>query len=431
MPKVTVDYDSLGNVQRAYDILATDELSDTYSELYAAQSTIEDIGSGHDNIWNTIVSNLQSKRRELQSSIEDVRDLSDMTGMVSDTFTETEEQIVNNIDEIADYFGFTDHNASNYTVTPNTGADTSSAAESEQPTPTPGSPSGTGTGATAGSSPTTTTIVSKSNDSQDDNTKSTQTTDDKKEKEESKEDNKEEKAKDDNTTDTTKEEQTDTSHDIEDSSTYEDSKENAEEVSQTSDSQNVSDVVTGVTGGAAIGTATEAASSLGNANNTTTDGKDEKPTDEKDPESDEEITGQAVGDILDDDFLINGEAETDSGTHQTSPIDVTLDKESGTNVIPALAGVAAAGLAGIGTKVALDKKDEEDDEEEEIEEETFNGDYDVAGEEKNQLLDSSDDIGFNPETIIEEDENNEHGGVENDIYPQSVLQDIQSKEESM
>ena len=440
MPNIIVDYNDLGVVQTAFNNLADVDLTDAYKGVSKAQETIEKYGSGHDNIWSDVASSLQSEKRDLDEKINEVRDLSDKSGEVSETFTDDEHQIIENVDRIdsdlADYFGL-DRDISKYTITPNTAADTSSTAQTIIK-PDYNSPAKLSldapTGATTSTSPATTAVVSKmNNEANETNTETTQTIENKQETQQEKEEEKQEK---DNSRDKKAQEEQDTSRDIKDSSTYKQAKENAEEVSQKTSTKNISTETSEVAGPTttAIGSATEAASNIGKTTSTSTTTKkdDTIHTEEKEETPvNIEVKGTASGDIIDDDFVINDDLlETDSGTHHNSPIDVTLDKNTSADVIPGLAGVAAAGLTGIGTKVVLDKKENED-EEEETEEETFNGDYDIAGEEDNQLLDSSDDIGFNPETIIEEDDKIEQTRLEKDVYPQSVLQDIQSKEELM
>ena len=416
MAQVIVNYDTLGVVQTNYNNLADDELNNAVSKLTNAKESIEEVGKSHDNIWSNVVSSLQSEIGRLNSGIDDVLTLSDMTRVVSETFSEAEGQIINNINELADYFGM-DPNAS-YTVTANTGATPTPLAETrDSDTILSSDYYERTTGAVTGSLPMTTALRSENiNTNKKNVSELSRENSENKDTTENKQDNPTQDAP-------SNEEKTDTK----DSSTYKKAQKNAEEVSKTTNSKNVTNIFTPVAGTTAMGAASSAARNIGQPTNptSTTDEADELSTDE-------EIKGQAIGEILDDDSLINEEVtpKVESGTHQTSPIDVTIDKNTSIDSVPVIAGVASAGLAGIGTKVILDKKEKDDDKEED-EEETFSGDYETAGETSENLLDSSDDIGFDPETIIEEDEPSNQTGLEDNIYPQSVLQDLQSKEELM
>ena len=86
----------------------------------------------------------------------------------------------------------------------------------------------------------------------------------------------------------------------------------------------------------------------------------------------------------------------DNNSHQTIPIDTSSDKKSsGTSVVPIIAGIAAAGAAGIGTKIYLDRKSNNDNDEDDNGEDeySYSGDYAVA-DNSESYLDNSDDIGY-------------------------------------
>ena len=98
--------------------------------------------------------------------------------------------------------------------------------------------------------------------------------------------------------------------------------------------------------------------------------------------------------------------EPESGTHTTVPIDTDIPKKnsSGSSVIPLIAGIAAAGAAGIGTKMYLDRKANNDNDEDSLDEEEeydYSGDYEVENN-SDSYLDNTDDISYS--AIKEADE---------------------------
>ena len=416
MANISVNYDSLANVQNKLNgDIADDQLETIVSDLTSAENDISTISEKHDNIWGNVLEGVGNQIEALQQSIRAVHELATNVGSVSNNFFDAEQNIKDNVHsiapELAEYFD--NMPSSGLTVSENTGADTTSSAISAQPI----SGGGGGTGATMGTpvsaiAPTaaiTGAVVEDKPKKIEDKKKNEKAT-------------LEKEAQKEGTLAKTDDQKTQ-SKDIKDTSTYEEAKDNAQKVSNTSSEKKV---IIASTGGGTLGTATQAASKVGSIN--------DKKVDKLDvPKEDEEVKAEAIGDTIPDEEIIddfeNIDAETDSGTHQTEPIDVTEEEKPNNNMIPALAGVAAAGLAGIGTKVVLDKKNDDEDEEDENQE-TFSGDYEIAGDSSTNELDSSDTIGFNPESIIEEDEsNNNQNELENTIFPQTMLDDLQSKEE--
>lgn len=427
MANIGVNYDSLNNVKTGLSNIATDQLEEIKTLLGTAQTTINGLSEAHDNVWAGILNTIDEQLTAVGDSITAVDALATNVGAVSSNFYDAEGKIqsdVNNIDaDLAEYFGLPEN--SGFTVSENTGAETTSGAETTGPVG-PGSSGGGGayggTGAVTGSSAMTSSLPTKE-DPKDKAEKLTQTSQEKDDTKETKT-NSSGETNDNSQTDTnngstnetkpTNNDNTNTSRDIKESSTYQEAKENAEKAAKGTSKS----VITSSSGGAAMGAAIGAASATGNNNSNNSNSSDKSSETEG-------VKAEALGDtVIGDDEFIDMETDIDSGTHQTAPIDVTIDKNTGTGPVPALAGVAAAGLAGVGTKVFLDRRDKDDDDEEE--KETFSGDYETVGEKGKEELDSSDNIGFNPETIIEEGESS---GLENEVYPSSVIEDIQASEE--
>ena len=414
MASIGVNYDSLANVQRSLEEdIADDQLTQINTDLTTANSTISDISSEHDNIWSNAIETISEQLTSITDSIESVLELATRTGNVSDTFYSAENQIKENVSSIdgdlAEYFGLPENTG--LTVTATTGATTTTQA-------TAGHGAGdypVTTGATPGTDHETTVLKQEKEKTKDDKEKTEdkdKTKDDDKDKSpqtiEDKDQEKESKETDDKENDNNKDE-----------TTYQKAKDNAESTSSSSVAKNVTSSVAGTS---AMGTATGAASAIGNPNNSTTTSNESIENEEIDTEN-EEVTGEALGEFTEDPVEGTIEIETESGSHQTDPIDVTIDKANGTSVVPALAGVAAAGASGIGTKVVLDKMNTEDKDEDEEENETFSGDYEVAGTKENEQLDMTDDIGFDPTEIIEKDE---LGG---NSFSENLEEDSESSEE--
>ena len=90
-------------------------------------------------------------------------------------------------------------------------------------------------------------------------------------------------------------------------------------------------------------------------------------------------------------------------TPTSSKIETTsTDKSSsGGNVaIPIVAGLAAAAAAGVGAKIYLDKKNEDEDEEDGTAEE-WEGDFETEDQPVEQVLDNTDDFGYQAQTATE------------------------------
>ena len=68
--------------------------------------------------------------------------------------------------------------------------------------------------------------------------------------------------------------------------------------------------------------------------------------------------------------------------------------------IPIVAGLAAAAAAGVGAKIYLDKKNEDDDDYEEATE-GWEGDFEAEDTPEEQVLDNSDDFGYQAQTATE------------------------------
>ena len=405
MANIKVSYDSLANVKRSLEEdIANDQLTQIKSDLTTAESTISNISSGHDNVWSNALKTISTQLTSLTDSIESVLELATRTGSVSDNFYESENKIKDNVNsmdsELADYFGLPEN--SGYTVTANTGAQTTKGAETTSPAANYDSTSRTAA--------MTGTILKQNPQEKEEKKQIKKDDKDKKESPQKIDDKTDNKDKETNKTDETTTNNNNDNNNKNDS-TYQDVKEKAESISSTKVAKNVTAPVVGTT---AMGTAAGVAGAIGNPNNKVTTSTETTKTEEMSTEN-ETVTAEALGEFTEDPIEGTIEVESESGTHQTAPIDVNIDKANGTQVIPALAGVAAAGASGIGTKTILDKRnsDDEEDTEEEEAKETFSGDYETAGLNENEQLDITDDIGFDPTEIIEKDELGENNFTEN------------------
>jgi hypothetical protein len=403
MANIKVSYDSLANVQRSLEEdIGNDQLTQIKADLTTAKSTISNISSGHDNVWSNALKTISTQLTSLNDSIESVLELATRTGSISDNFYESENKIKDNVNgmdsELAEYFGLPEN--SGYTVTANTGAQTTKGAETTSPAANYDSTSRTATMTSA-----VTGSILKSITSEEEDKKIIKEDDKDKKQSPQKIEDESEKNKEINKSDDKINE-----NDSKNDSTYKEAKENAESTASSTIAKNVTASVAGTT---AMGTAAGVASSIGNPNNTTTTTSNESTKNEEIKTENEEVTGEALGEFTEDPIEGTIEVESESGTHQTAPIDVNIDKANGTQVIPALAGVAAAGASGIGTKIVLDKRNSDDEENDEEEKETFSGDYETAGTNENEQLDITDDIGFDPTEIIEKDELGENNFSEN------------------
>lgn len=112
-------------------------------------------------------------------------------------------------------------------------------------------------------------------------------------------------------------------------------------------------------------------------------------------------------------------------TEDPLPTPVTKKSSSGNKVVPIIAGVAAAGAAGVGAKVFLDKKSGNtiDDENWEESGDEYNED---AFDEEDKLLDSSDE--FTYKTDLDEDYINTDTGEDNfsDVTEEDEVQGYQA-----
>ena len=429
MAKIVVNYQALGVVQSELTGIYG-QLDSMWDTLEAAQTAINEIGDPHDEVFSAVSDLINNQLEVIEfGGLEAIEELNTKTGEVISTFFDEEGNIIANLDNIPDnlseYFGI-EEDPNGYTITADTGADTSDAAESTVP-----SGGGGSTGAVPGTGGTSTVPGSQDHISSEVPHNETNSSDSNKDDNDT--DNEEnvgdipgdsagrlpsnDNGNGNNNNSSNNNNSNNNDNNSKNGNTFKDAKENAQNAGNSNPSKDIT--AGGVVGGAAIGAATTAANTAGS-----TSGNDDGSGTDK-----ETIKGEALGDtVVGDDALLNEEdfAGLDSGvdndTHQTSPIDVSIDKESGTSVIPTLAGVVAAGLAGVGTKAVLDKKDKDDEDEEDEEGETYSGDYEAADGNGNNLLDSSDDIGFNPDAIIEEGES---GGLANDVYPDSVIEDMQ------
>ena len=416
MANISLNYDSLANVKRSLEEdVANDQLTQIKEDLTTAESTISKISSGHDNVWSNALKTISTQLTSLADSIESVLELATRTENVSDNFYESENKIkddVNSMDsELADYFGLPEN--SGYTVTANTGAQTTGGAE----TTSPAARSGAQIAATTSMTKAVTGTILKSTPSKKEDKKLLKEDDkDKKKSPQIIYDKEENKENEINKTDDSTNKDGNKSD-----STYQQAKENAKSISTSTVAKNVTASVAGTT---TMGTAAGVAGAFGNPNKDTTTAS-ESINNEETSVGNEKVTAEALGEFTEDPIEGTIEVENESGTHQTAPIDVNIDKSNGSQVIPTLAGVAAAGASGIGTKIVLDKRnsDEDDDEDEEETTETFSGDYETAGANENEQLDITDDIGFDPTEIIENDELGENNFSEN------IVEDSESSEE--
>lgn len=418
MANIGVNYDSLSNVQAGLKGI-NEQLDDTWDALDKGNTAISDISNKHNGVFGDSLKNINKALEAIElGAMADIDELIKQTKNVQETFYDAEGQIISNLDQLPDdlanyFFDENEPDPNGYTISENTGAETTKDAE----TTGPASSGGGSTGATGGTGASSALVGSTATQEEMD-----EELPEKKETEE-KDDNKQNSSnenKDNNTTNDDK----NTSDDKKDSSSTNDNKDNSDTFKEARDNANKAtsketskSVLAGVTGGSAIGAATKAAETAGN----TTSSKKDDSNDEKDENG---VKAEALGDTTSEDGTqILGQLEAESGTHQTSPIDVTIKNKSGTTLVPTLAGIAAAGFAGVGTKAFLDKKEKEEDEEEE--KESYSGDYEEVGEENN-LLDNSDNIGFNPDEIIEEGESN---SVTDSANNNSVIEDIKKSAE--
>ena len=112
--------------------------------------------------------------------------------------------------------------------------------------------------------------------------------------------------------------------------------------------------------GVATATAGTAASSTGTSTGTTAPVEPE-PIEPEPVEPDPVEPETEVPEETEPIEPVEPETPSESGTHQTIPIDTTVDKKSSSSsAIPIIAGIAAAGAAGIGTKIYLDRKSNND-----------------------------------------------------------------------
>lgn len=104
----------------------------------------------------------------------------------------------------------------------------------------------------------------------------------------------------------------------------------------------------------------------------------------------------------DNDFSSSGNAYTNIPT-SAAPITTTTTTGAKKSIIPVIAGLGAATVAGLGTKALLDKKEEsyeEDDSfeaDEWVEEDSINVDYEEAMEEDSDYLSPSDEYAYSEE----------------------------------
>ena len=350
MANIKVSYDSLANVQRSLEEdIGNDQLTQIKADLTTAKSTISNISSGHDNVWSNALKTISTQLTSLNDSIESVLELATRTGSISDNFYESENKIKDNVNgmdsELAEYFGLPEN--SGYTVTANTGAQTTKGAETTSPAANYDS-----TSRTAAMTSAVTGSILKSIPSEEEDKKIIKEDDKDKKQSPQKIEDESEKNNEINKSDDKINE-----NDNKNDSTYKEAKENAESTASSTIAKNVTASVAGTT---AMGTAAGVASSIGNPNNTTTTTSNESTKNEEIKTENEEIKAEALGEFTDDPIEGTIEVESESGTHQTAPIDVNIDKANGTQVIPALAGVAAAGASGIGTKIVLDKRNQKE-----------------------------------------------------------------------
>ena len=88
-------------------------------------------------------------------------------------------------------------------------------------------------------------------------------------------------------------------------------------------------------------------------------------------------------------------------TPSSSKIETTSTNKasSGGNVaIPIVAGLAAAAAAGVGAKIYLDKKNEDEDD---ATAEEWEGDFETEDQVEEQVLDNSDDFGYQAQTATD------------------------------
>ena len=117
------------------------------------------------------------------------------------------------------------------------------------------------------------------------------------------------------------------------------------------------------------------------------------------PETGEEVT-LPEGEILSGSFaeLIGGSNEYTKIPTSAAPITTTTTTGTKKSIIPVIAGLSAAAVAGIGTKAYLDKKEqgdvEEDVDAEEWTEDSLDVDYNDAMEQEGDYLDPSDEYAY-------------------------------------